>query len=54
MDDFEEHEESAEEIVAGSQEYMKYLEECDSKECIYEWGGLMEMCVMLYDFRKVV
>lgn len=51
-DEIEDH--TPEEIAEGSQEYMKYLEECDSKECIYAWGGLMEMCVMLYDFRKVV
>jgi hypothetical protein len=53
MDDFEE-EETDEEIAEGSEEYMKYLEECDSKECVYTWGALMESSMLLYNFRKVV
>jgi hypothetical protein len=45
---------SADEIVYGSQDYMRYLEECDSQICDYDYYLLMDGSVMLYDFRDKV
>ena len=42
-----------EEIMHGSQEYFKYLEECDSMDCVYTFEALMKGSVMLYDFRNI-
>jgi hypothetical protein len=50
----EDEEDSDIEIARGTGEYMRYLEEDDSKECLWTWGGLMENSVVIYDFRKVV
>jgi len=48
-DDLDDH--SPEEIAEGTAEFIRYLEECDSKECIYTWQALMEGSVVLYDFK---
>ncbi len=40
-----------EEIARGASEFVMYLEERDSQECIYTYEALMRRSVMLYDFR---
>ena len=50
MPDLDEH--TPEEIAQGTTEFVMYLEECDSTECVYTWRGLMESTVEEYDFRN--
>ena len=38
-----------EDIATGTDEFIKYLEECDSQECNYTWTALMNGTVLLYD-----
>ena len=40
-----------EEIAHGTTEFMDYMEECDSLECVYTWEALMNGSVLLYDFK---
>ena len=48
----EPEESTPEEIAQGSQEFIRYLEECDSTECNYTWEALMRGSVLIYDFRE--
>ena len=50
IDDLEDH--TPEEIAQGSQEFIKYLEEDDGKEVIWNYRTLMINTVLLYDFSK--
>jgi hypothetical protein len=49
-DELEEH--TPDEIARGTTEFMDYLEECDSQECLYTWSALMNGSSLLYDFRN--
>lgn len=51
MTDFDDH--TPEEIAHGTTEFMDYMEECDSQECVYTWETLMRGSVLLYDFKEV-
>ena len=42
-----------EEIAQGASEFIMYLEECDSQECVYTWDALMNGSCLLYDFKQV-
>lgn len=42
---------SPEEIADGTRDFIQYLEECDSRECVYTWIGLMKGTILQYDFR---
>ncbi len=46
LDDF-----TPEEIAQGAEEYFRYMEECDSQECVYTYEALMRGSVLLYEFR---
>jgi hypothetical protein len=39
-----------EEIAHGTTDFVMYLEECDSMECIYSHEALMAGSVELYNF----
>lgn len=49
MTDLSDH--TPEEIAQGTTDFVRYLEECDSQECVYTWEALMNGSVVLYDFR---
>ena len=49
MDNLDDH--TPEEIAQGTTEFIEYLEECDGKECVYTWRGLMEGTQVLYNFN---
>ena len=49
-DAFDEH--SAEEIARGAGDFVMYLEECDSQECVYTYSALMESTVVIWSNPK--
>ncbi len=49
MPDLDEH--TPEEIAEGTREFVMFLEEADSMECVYTWRALMEGTVIEHDFR---
>ncbi len=40
-----------EDVAKGVTEFVMYLEECDSQECVYTYRALMDGSLLLYDFR---
>ncbi len=49
MENLDEH--TPEEIAQGMAEFIRYLEECDSQECLYTYEAIMKGSILLYDFR---